>query len=113
MSERLRIVCQQFRHAVSAANRNNDRRGRGGQQVSFHGDFCSAQPSVLTQLTRWAREMETAANEDADSQLGRGLTEEEGYALRILREDIARGFGVCRMKQEGLAVIDKLLAGAK
>lgn len=33
----------------------NFRRPKGGQQVSFHGDFSNITPSSVTQMDRWIR----------------------------------------------------------
>lgn len=57
-------VVQAFSDAVDAALKNNERRGKGGQQVSFHGDFASAPPSTLIQLRRWADELTSAADRE-------------------------------------------------
>jgi hypothetical protein len=59
--EKMRTVIAQFVNAVSAARRDMDNRGKGGQHVSFHGDFCNANPSVMTRLVTWARALEVAA----------------------------------------------------
>lgn len=49
-----RAAALAFTETVAAAVRANDNRGRGGQHVSFHGDFCAATPSVLNRLEWWA-----------------------------------------------------------
>lgn len=43
-----------FIEAVQAARDAASARGKGGQQVPYHGDFASAPPSVLGQLKWWA-----------------------------------------------------------
>ena len=40
---------------VLRASENLRNRGKGGQHVSFHGDFASAVPSVLNRLEWWCR----------------------------------------------------------
>jgi hypothetical protein len=52
---RSRAAISAFAETVDAAVRANARRGQGGQQVPFHGDFCAATPSVLNRLEWWAR----------------------------------------------------------
>lgn len=52
----LRAAVEAFIETVNAAVRAN-RRGRGGQHVPFHGDFCSAPPSVMGRLEWWARNL--------------------------------------------------------
>lgn len=54
---RHRSAIKAFVETVEAAARANERRGKGGQQVSFHGDFCAATPSVLDRLEWWARHL--------------------------------------------------------
>jgi CTP:molybdopterin cytidylyltransferase MocA len=56
---RVRPVIAGFCETVSAARRNMER-APGGQHVSFHGDFCNTNPSTMSRLVRWAREMEKA-----------------------------------------------------
>jgi hypothetical protein len=46
-----------FCDAVAAASRAHDQRGKGGQHVSFHGDFAGAHPGVLNRLEWWARHL--------------------------------------------------------
>lgn len=50
-----RAAVQAFSDTVEDAVRANANRGKGGQQVPFHGDFCAATPSVLNRLEWWAR----------------------------------------------------------
>lgn len=52
----LRAAVEAFIETVNAAVRAN-RRGRGGQHVPFHGDFCAASPSVMGRLEWWARNL--------------------------------------------------------
>lgn len=62
-----------FVDAVNAAVRANEQRGKGGQQVPFHGDFASATRNLASSL-RWAafgqamfeagREYHAAASDD-------------------------------------------------
>lgn len=53
-------VVESFAETVKAAARAMDSRGKGGQQVPFHGDFCAAGPSVMNRLEWWARQLSTA-----------------------------------------------------
>lgn len=59
---KLRQVAAAFVRTVSSARRAIEQRGRGGQHVSYHGDFAAASPSVITNLVWWAREIELALN---------------------------------------------------
>jgi len=54
---KLRATVKAFAETVAAAARANARRGQGGQQVPFHGDFCAATPSVLNRLEWWAKHL--------------------------------------------------------
>lgn len=54
---RRRAAVKAFCETVDAAVRANVRRGQGGQQVPFHGDFCAATPGVLNRLEWWARHL--------------------------------------------------------
>ncbi len=54
--DRLAFAANGFCLAVDAAG-VHQRRGRGGQQVSFHGDFASITPSSLSRLEWHARNM--------------------------------------------------------
>ena len=56
---RIHPLIADFVRTVSAARRNMDRQP-GGQHVSFHGDFCNTNPSAMSRLVWWAREMEKA-----------------------------------------------------
>lgn len=44
-----------FVETVNAATRHFANRGKGGQHVSFHGDFAGANPSTMSRLEWWAR----------------------------------------------------------
>lgn len=46
-----------FAETVRSAVEEHKRRGQGGQQVSFHGDFANATPSVLFRLEWWVRHL--------------------------------------------------------
>lgn len=56
----LEKVADAFGDTVARAVDANAQRGRGGQHVSFHGDFCNATPGTLTRLEWWAREFKDA-----------------------------------------------------
>lgn len=66
---RMAAVVVAFRDALSNAKRAMSRRGQGGQQVSFHGDFANATPSVLGQIAWWVRELETANRNAGEGDL--------------------------------------------
>lgn len=57
---KLEAAAVSFIDAFERAERHNETRGMGGQHVPFHGEFCSAPPSVMGQLRRFAREMKAA-----------------------------------------------------
>jgi hypothetical protein len=65
---RMEKVVEAFANSVDAADRADDARGRGGQQVPFHGEFCNAPPSTRSVLRRYVREFKAAL--DARSQGG-------------------------------------------
>ena len=50
-----------FDNEVERASANIAARGKGGQQVSFFGDFANAAPSVLGRLRWWSRSFRQAA----------------------------------------------------
>ena len=52
--------CETVEHAAACI----EARGRGGQQVSFHGDFASAPPSTMGRLQWWARTLRAAMGEE-------------------------------------------------
>lgn len=52
----IRSLADTIEHAEHATKQ----RGRGGQQVPFHGDFANATPGTLAQLKWWVRELERA-----------------------------------------------------
>lgn len=83
----LRFAAEGFIDAVEAAA-SYARRDRGGQQVSFHGDFANIQPSVLGQLERFAKRFKDVGDfEYAVSYLNSRL--ESAYTeLRELRRVI-------------------------
>lgn len=55
-----RATIESLAVSVDAARRAMELRGTGGQQVSFHGDFCNASPSVLGRLDWWIRALRGA-----------------------------------------------------
>lgn len=59
MSDRVRDLAEAFVETVQAAVHNH-RGAKGGQHVSFHGDFAHITPSVVRDLERWAREFQAA-----------------------------------------------------
>jgi len=61
----LRAVVEAFITTVDAAIESFARRGKGGQQAPFHGDFCpdSVGPSAISRLKWWVREMKMALGE--------------------------------------------------
>lgn len=56
----VRVVVEGFIGTVDALLRHVETRGRGGQQVPFHGDFAEAQPSTVSRLRWWKKRMEEA-----------------------------------------------------
>lgn len=61
-NDRLRAVAERvgyFCEAVDSAAAHH-RRGKGGQQVSFHGDWAHVVPSTIVALERWARDFRFA-----------------------------------------------------
>jgi hypothetical protein len=58
----LHAVVEAFAVTVDTAVAAFARRGKGGQQAPFHGDFCpdSMGPSAISRLTWWVREMRNA-----------------------------------------------------
>ena len=47
--EELGLIKEVFQAAVA------NRRGKGGQQVPYHGDFCSIPPSTIRDLENWVK----------------------------------------------------------
>lgn len=58
----IRAVVEAFAETVEAACAAHKNQYKGGQQVSFHGDFCpgSIGPSGLVRLKWWIRELKFA-----------------------------------------------------
>lgn len=50
----LRAFAESFALTAEAAVEAHDSRGRGGQQVGFHGDFAHIPPSAVNRLRWWA-----------------------------------------------------------
>lgn len=50
----LRAFAEAFAATAEAAVEAHESRGRGGQQVGFHGDFAHAPPSAVNRLRWWA-----------------------------------------------------------
>jgi chromosome segregation ATPase len=47
-------VARAFVEIAEAAIRHHENRGKGGQQVSYHGDFAMVPPSAVSRLRWWA-----------------------------------------------------------
>lgn len=59
--ERMLALLQCFEAEIEAAAQHLASKGRGGQHVSFHGDFAQVPPSGIGRLRWWAREFREAA----------------------------------------------------
>jgi len=60
---RLAAMLDAFATTAEAAVREHLTRGKGGQQVPFHGDFANVPPSAVGRLRWWAREMRAVLGE--------------------------------------------------
>lgn len=49
----LESICDEF----DATVRHFENRGKGGQQVSFHGDFANVAPSTIIAMRRWSADL--------------------------------------------------------
>ena len=56
----MRGVLESFIGTAEAAVRHAENRGKGGQQVPFHGDFHEIAPSTVGRLRWWAKRMAEA-----------------------------------------------------
>lgn len=52
-ADRLENACESFAEMAEAAIAHHER-GKGGQQVPFHGDFAHVPPSAVRTLRWWA-----------------------------------------------------------
>ena len=50
-------------HEFEAAIYHHENKGKGGQQVSFHGDFYSVGPGTIGRMRWWVRELRRAQAE--------------------------------------------------
>lgn len=57
---RLRAAIWAIIDTFDAAVANFESRGKGGQQVPFHGDFASMPPSSAQTMRRWSRDLREA-----------------------------------------------------
>ena len=64
--ERIRAVLTALTEEFQATIRHHDNRGKGGQQVTFTGDFASVGPGTLSRMRWWLREMQAALGESVD-----------------------------------------------
>ena len=62
MKPTLRETAKYFIEVAEAAIANQ-RKGKGGQQVQYHGDFCSIPPSTVRELEWWATRFKEALKE--------------------------------------------------
>lgn len=54
------LLARAFAETAEAAVAAHEARGRGGQQVPFHGDFARVPPSDVGRLRWWAKEFRQA-----------------------------------------------------
>lgn len=52
----LDALCHEFEATIAY----HESKGKGGQQVPFHGDFSSVGPSVVSRMRWWTREIRLA-----------------------------------------------------
>ena len=64
--ERVRAILTALAGEFQATIRHHENRGRGGQQVTFTGDFASVGPGTLSRMRWWLREMQAALGESVD-----------------------------------------------
>lgn len=83
----LRFAAEGFIESVEAAG-SHARRGRGGQQVPFHGDFANIQPSALGQLERFVRRFKDAGDFDYAVSYLTSQLEKAQVEVRELRKTI-------------------------
>lgn len=65
--ERVRAILTALAGEFRATVRHHENRGKGGQQVTFTGDFASVGPGTLSRIRWWLREMESALGESGDA----------------------------------------------
>ena len=68
LRERVTNTLQYFREVTAAARRN--REPKTGMQVPYHGEFCSATPSVIRDLERFVHAFDEALTADPTGQEG-------------------------------------------
>ena len=61
--ERVRATLAALTGEFERAVRHHENRGKGGQQVTFTGDFASVGPGTLQRMRWWLREMKAALGE--------------------------------------------------
>jgi hypothetical protein len=61
---RARLMCRALLRTVEEAREAIVARGRGGQQVPFHGDFANAAPSALGRIEWWAKQILASIPDD-------------------------------------------------
>jgi hypothetical protein len=81
-----------FAETVRSAVEAHKRRGQGGQQVSFHGDFANAMPSVLVRLEWWVRHLSLFVGQTAEKP---EVVRERDEALQRLAEMTAARNQAC------------------
>lgn len=64
--ERIRAILTALAGEFESAVRHHENRGKGGQQVTFTGDFASVGPGTLQRMRWWLREMKTALGESTE-----------------------------------------------
>lgn len=73
----LKAIAEAFASEAEAAVQHHENKNKGGQQVSFHGDFASIGPSVVGRLRWWVREFREALASDAGRDFVRREVVEE------------------------------------
>lgn len=58
--ERLEAALYSMIDCFDGAVASFEDRGKGGQHVSYHGDFASIPPSAVGQMRRWSRDLRAA-----------------------------------------------------
>jgi hypothetical protein len=53
---------------MRSAVRHLDNKGKGGQHVSWHGDFVNASPHVVDKFRWWLREIDTARTKESEEE---------------------------------------------
>ena len=89
----LRFAAEGFCAAVADSLRAAEDKGKGGQQVPFHGDFAGASPSTLARLRWWADRLKEPGKDYTEA-----LTECDQLRakLELARAVVEAARNVCR-----------------